>query len=92
MSTRNYGLGYSGEVIGKPIAEPIDDAAFQQSVKDSDGCPSCHCETIMQITVTLKSPVSPTGYARGIYLGCPACVWASPMVQMPIPSPEKTDG
>ena len=55
---RNYGLGYSGEVIGKPSAEPVQDEAFQRAVKDSDGCPSCHCA----------------------------------MVQMPIPSPEKTDG
>ena len=42
-------------------------------------CPNCGCESVMQITVQINQPLLRGGTGTGVYLGCPACPWASPM-------------
>lgn len=48
------------------------------AVKDDSPCPNCGCQ-LMEVRVPVKSELLRGGRGVGIYLGCPACPWASPM-------------
>ena len=75
---RDYGFGHSTSyVVGPPRvvkqAEPVD------GVKPL--CLNCGCQTLYEIEVDLKNyPRLKPGKQTGLYLGCPACPWASPML------------
>jgi hypothetical protein len=81
-SPRDYNLGCYGIPEGAPkvlklLNEPIGGAQIE--------CPTCSCETLAEIEVTLPKITFPGLEGRsgtGSYLGCPACPWASPMVIM----------
>lgn len=57
------------EVIGRPkvkrLTAPI-------------SCPHCRCE-LMEVRVRVKLATLKGGKGHGVYLGCPACPYASPM-------------
>ena len=68
---RDHGYPDMGE---KPIGIP------KATATDSDmPCPNCKCQ-LMQIEVAMKNPMLKGGKGIGIYLGCPACTFASPMM------------
>lgn len=70
---RDHGYGDSPKAIGVPAVV-------------SDGpphpCPNCGCERVFQISVTIQAPanllVRQGNEAFSVYIGCPACPWASP--------------
>jgi hypothetical protein len=73
---RDYGYGEKPKVIGSPeIVDTIETA-----------CPHCGCKKTFAIKVELAS--APPQLNRpsvphkivGIYAGCAACAWASPMI------------
>ena len=66
---RNYGLGTPMKVVGKPVAKSLSGMP----------CPNCGCETLFEVTVDLDDPRL-GGKGMGVYIGCPACPFASPMV------------
>lgn len=46
-------------------------------------CPNCGCKPLSLIQVTLEGhPAFEGQRARGNYIGCPACPYASPMVMI----------
>lgn len=49
---------------------------------DMGGCPHCHCATLYDLEVTVESPLLTTGKGIGLYVGCPACPFASPMLMV----------
>ncbi len=68
---RDHGYPDMGdEPIGKPKAEPTG--------TDLE-CPNCGCQ-MMKITVEMKNKLLKGGKGKGVYMGCPACPFASPMV------------
>jgi hypothetical protein len=79
MSERNlrdYGRGDPGPVVGAPKVVDGPMAA---------PCPHCGCEGVVLLKVTLETPHPnlrmPEGTVPvGVYSGCPACPWASPMM------------
>ena len=68
---RSYkGLADPTGVFGRPKAsKPEEDI----------GCPECGCEEVMLIEVIVAHDLLRTPKGKGIYMGCPACPWASPM-------------
>lgn len=72
---RNHGYGDSPKVTGVPVV--VSDGPPQ-------GCPNCGCKKVLQISVTVEAPALlrvPEGHeACSIYIGCPACPWASPAI------------
>ena len=74
---RSYGLPNS-EVLGRPKAKPLSKtSAFIE-------CPNCGCEDMMEITVTVTQELLSTPTGKGVYVGCPACPFASPMMVVAI--------
>ncbi len=75
---RDYGYGDSTPYLDgaprvKGVAKPIEGV--------SPVCPNCGCEILYEIEVDLKGyPLLKRGKQVGLYLGCPACPWASPML------------
>ena len=75
---RNHGFGDSPEVEGSP--------KVLNKVKQD--CPECGCKELYMIEVELKDDpnhhrlilLKGTGTPMGIYVGCPACPYASPMM------------
>jgi hypothetical protein len=45
-----------------------------------NGCPNCGCKQLMEITIAMKNPLLKAGKGIGVYIGCPACPYASPMM------------
>lgn len=71
-SLRDYGLGPSGEPTGKPTwkkAEPIQGVA--------PDCPNCGAN-LCEVQVQVKHPLLKGSEGTSVYLGCPACPYASP--------------
>lgn len=67
---RDYGLP-SGEPDGTPTWKKLD---------QSMPCPNCKCE-LVHVTIPMKNvPMLRGGSGMGIYLGCPACPFATPMM------------
>ena len=75
---RDHGYGDSPEVDGSPsVIKEIDDE-----------CPNCGCGTTFMIEVNLVddkdnqrlSLLKGDGVPVGMYIGCPACPFASPMM------------
>lgn len=52
---REYGLGSPGTPIGKPVAEPLNDAGLIMAMGGSVECPGCGCEQLMQISVQMMN-------------------------------------
>ena len=78
---RDHGYGDSPEVTGVPKASPPSDTVTGLHDKD-EGCPNCGCKELMQVEVDVKSPILKGGEGTGVYVGCPACPWASPMMSV----------
>lgn len=71
---RNHGLhNHGGTIIGAPKAEVLPRGV-------PCPCPNCGCSTLSQVTVQLEDTRAGPGPADGLYVGCPACPWASPMM------------
>jgi hypothetical protein len=82
---REYGLGSSGTPIGKPVAEPLDDAGLIRAMGGQVECPNCRCEQLMQISLQMMNSQLRGGVGLCRYVGCPACPWASPAVITAMP-------
>lgn len=75
---RDHGYGDSPEVEGSP----------RVLNKIEDDCPNCGCKEVYMIEVDLvDNPehsrlilLRGTGKPIGVYVGCPACPFASPMM------------
>jgi hypothetical protein len=74
MNVRDYGFGS----VGEPSSPP----QVKRQVRDPQAvCPNCGCKQIYEIKVELEAAdILKGGKGIGMYLGCPACPWASPMV------------
>jgi hypothetical protein len=81
---RDHGLGASPKVLGAPtVVESI----------HGEKCPNCGCQSLFGVEVEveppsmLRRPETPHKVV-GVYVGCPACPWASPMMTTtrPVPS------
>ena len=72
MSLRDYGMGSVGETVGKPTWKPAEgpDGELPE-------CPNCG-SLVCEVEVRVENPLLKGGEGRAIYLGCPACPWASP--------------
>lgn len=72
---RDHGYGNSPKALGVPALV---------SEGPPQGCPNCGCTKVFQISVTVEAPPQlrvPEGHeAVAIYVGCPACPWASPAI------------
>jgi hypothetical protein len=73
---RDYGLAESTPT-GRPRlvrthTEPVDGLQPE--------CPNCHCQALCEIEVAVDQPLLRGGKGIGIYLSCPACAWAAPML------------
>ena len=72
---RDYGFGDSPKVVGAPrlmgyAPEP---------------CPHCGCDPVFKVEAMLEEApphlkVPPGHEVVGVYVGCAACPWASPMM------------
>ena len=51
-------------------------------VNDSVECPICGCEEIMEIEQEVEHSYLRGGKGISVYLGCPACPWASEMLSV----------
>jgi len=81
---RDHGFGVPPEPTEPPTAkacEPID------GIKPV--CPACGCESLHEIRQPVEAPsllrVPEGSRAVGLYLGCPACPYASPMAVTAVP-------
>ena len=72
---RNYGLP-NGKPIGTPKAKPLEGKAGEEN------CPNCGCDTSMEIRVEMEQEMLKGGKGTGIYVGCPACPFASPCMMI----------
>jgi len=81
---RNYG-GISVQKHGTPRVTKFFAAG------EGAPCPYCGCLCLAQCEVDVEDARLTTGYGKGSYMGCPACPWASPMVTMSVPAPEKKE-
>ena len=77
---RDYGMGTAGEPQGRPWVD-------RQCQDPEAGCPNCGCKQVYEIKVELKAEMLKGGKGVGMYLGCPACPWASPMVAVASAAP-----
>lgn len=69
---REYGLPNADKVLGPPtwVAAPA-------------GMCCRDCGTLLaRVEVRVEARFLRGGHGRGMYLGCPACAWASPMLMM----------
>ena len=76
---RTHGNKASPNVKGAPRVEVLDDVdkSFKLVTHTYDGCPACGTETVFRVTVDLEE--NEYGADIGVYAGCAACPWASPM-------------
>jgi hypothetical protein len=78
MSIRDYGFGDPTEFI---VGPPRIIGQAQPIVGVPPVCPACGCQTIYEVQVDLKDfPGLAPGRQVGMYLGCAACPFASPMI------------
>lgn len=61
--------GVRPEVIGSPKAKQPDTPV---------DCPNCGCD-LMEVRVLVRHPLLKGSEGHGIYMGCPACPYASPI-------------
>jgi len=80
-TVRDHGYGDSPEVTGVPRASQPGEQASGLHDK-GEGCPNCGCMELMQVEVGVKNERLKGGTGLGIYVGCPACPWASPMLSV----------
>lgn len=69
-SLRDYGLGNTGT--------PIEAPTWKQN-PELPPCPNCGAE-VVEVSVLMEQPLLRGGVGLGLYIGCPACPWASPCV------------
>jgi hypothetical protein len=67
---RDYGLGNSSKPTGKP----------KVVAKAGTICPYCLSDTTFIIEVEVDNGYLIGGKGIGVYVGCAACPWASPML------------
>ena len=67
---RDHGYGDVATPDGVPVA-----VVTNQDMP----CPNCECQ-LLQVTLKVKNPKLKGGKGTGMYLGCPACPYASPML------------
>ena len=48
-------------------------------------CPNCGCRRIFRIEVSVEMPGVRGNNGFGVYIGCPACPWASRMACYHVP-------
>lgn len=71
---RDHGMGAAPEPKGHPWVD-------RQCPDPEAVCPNCGCKQVYEIKVEVVSERLVNGrWGIGMYLGCPACPWASPMV------------
>jgi hypothetical protein len=68
---RDYGLGDSTKFV---TSIPTVTGIVQEP------CPNCGCQSVYKIEVPVNHPMLRGNVGHGIYLGCAACPWASPMM------------
>lgn len=66
---RDYGMPGPEEVGIPKVLEQVNET-----------CPLCKCKTLYRIEIAVKMMRLRTGVGVGTYIGCPACPWASPMM------------
>lgn len=73
---RDHSYGDAPKVVGVPaVVERVDEK-----------CPNCGCRHTFGIEVEVENPSplirrpSTPHKVIGVYIGCPACPWASPMM------------
>lgn len=49
---------------------------------DMGKCPHCGCASLYDIIVPVECELLTTGRGYGMYVGCPACPFASPMLMI----------
>ena len=76
---REYGLPNPTAVHGSPT---------WTIAQNAPPCPNCGAQ-LAEVTVTVSMPMLRGGKGRGVYLGCPACPFASPMATVAVPDEEK---
>lgn len=77
-SRRVYGLGDPQEYVkGVP--------RVRNKILGGPPCPCCGCKSLYDIEVDVECPMLTTGKGVGVYVGCPACPFASPMVMVATP-------
>ena len=68
---RDHGLGVQGEPNGKPSWKKIE---------GGPACPNCEGD-LVHVSIPMKNvPMLKGGEGNGVYLGCPCCPYASPMM------------
>lgn len=77
---RTYdGLSDSPDIVGAPRASDMTSGdSFAHVTSAHKGCPYCKCKRVFRIEVDLDNGDDAQGL--GIYVGCPACPWASTMM------------
>ncbi|MAH47629.1 hypothetical protein CMI37_17550 [Candidatus Pacearchaeota archaeon] len=76
---RTHGKPSSPNVSGVPTVEELreEDKAFKHVTHTQGGCPVCGTKRVFRVTVDLEE--NEHGATFGVYAGCAACPWASPM-------------
>jgi hypothetical protein len=69
---RDYGLPPPGATLGPPRAKPTDPSVGP--------CPNCGCNLVCAVEINVKDVRLRSGKGVAMYIGCPACPWASPAV------------
>ena len=78
---RDYGLGDSDQFVRSAprVAGPGPDLP----------CPRCGCLQLFRIEVVIEYPLGRSRQGLGVYIGCPACPWASRMGVHLLPSSQE---
>lgn len=67
-------------IVGAPRAVDVTNGdSFAHVTSANKGCPYCKCVRVFKILVDLEGD-DDEAQGLGIYLGCPACPWASRMM------------
>jgi hypothetical protein len=74
---REYGLGRPDEFV----------RSIPRVTGKAEGlppCPKCGCDTLYEIEIDVQHPLlsSVDGWGIGLYTGCPACPFATPMMMI----------
>ena len=69
---RDYGLPNS-EVLSVPVTKELPEHLKKEP------CPNCGCQSLAMLEVDVKQDLVRGGVGKGVYIGCPACPWASPL-------------
>lgn len=72
------GLPEGPEPTSTPVASKP--SGVMKTINGALSCPICGCKQIMEIQQETKSNLLRGGTGLSMFLGCPACPWASEML------------